>query len=229
MKKCYKIFAILVLCALLGVVGLSGAYFSTIAHSTNNTVSTGSMKLFLTDDNETQKAEIGSTWNFALLTPGTQLPQTKIEVYNSSTINAHHVNIQFSYTGSQDIAKNLIFNSVNNGFRYGGSGDGSSVNLQTGLRGFADTDYIIKQGANGLPFEAATVDGSDGTVRDSKISLSELAAFGKIRIEKGEERGGIDAGTAADLWLNAQLAPELTAQDESLTMAITFTLEQDPN
>lgn len=227
MKKFNKGLFLIPFFALLGLFGTSGAYFSSIAQSTNNTISTGNMQVVLTDDNETQKAEIEGTWNYTNLFPGSQLPQTKFEIYNISSINAHHVDIQFSYTGSEDLAKNIIFNTVNNGFRYGGSGDGSSVNLQTALRGFSDTDYIVKQGLNGLPFEVGTVDGIDGSPRDSKISLFELATFGKIRIEKSEERGGIDAGTAGDLWLNAQVSPDVTIQDGSINMAVTVTLDQD--
>jgi hypothetical protein len=227
MKKFNKGFLLIPFVALLGLIGTSGAYFSTLAHSTNNLLTTGNMKVVLSDDNETQKSEISGTWNFTNLMPGAQLPQTKFEVYNISSINAHHIDIQFSYTGSEDLAKNIIFNTVNNGFRYGGSGDGSSVNLQTALRGYSDTDYIVKQGLNGLPFEVGTVDGIDGSPRDSKISLYELVTFGKIRIEKGEEEGGIVAGKAADLWLNAQVSPDVTIQDGSINMIVTVTLDQD--
>lgn len=212
---------------IMGIVGGILAYFTISAVSSNNSFTTGSLNLVLTDDNETQAVQVSDSWSAQDLLPGSQLPERKIEIFNASSVNADHIDIEFSYSGDEDIAKNFIFSSTNTGFRYGGSSDGASVNLNTTLRGSADTDYIVLQGTNGQPFTSTTVDGIDGTTPDSKISLSELAAFGKIRIKKGDERGGIDAGTAADLWLNAEISPNLQAQGANLDMQITFTLDQN--
>lgn len=227
MKKYKSLTLFILIICLLTTAGAAWAYFSSTAQSAANFMGTGSMKLVLSDDNESQAVTITNTWNINNIMPGMQLPEKKIEVLNSSLTNGHHLNVKFSFTGSDDLAKNIIFSNTNNGFRYGGSSDSTSVNLTTALRGFTDADYIVKQGLTGASFSSTTVDGNDGTTPDGKISLSELAKFGKIRIEKGEERGGIDAGIPADFWLNADVATTLAAQNQSLDMIITFTLDQD--
>lgn len=210
----------------MGLLGAVFAYFTISAVSQGNTFETGSMRLVLSDDNESQKAEITNSWNGTLLIPGSALPERKIEVYNNGTLDADHVDIQFSYTGSEDIAKNFIFSHSNHAFRYGSSSDGASVNLISALKGTIDPDYLVTQGANGLPFSVGTVDGIDGSTKDGKISLHELSLFGKIRIQRGEERGGIAAGTAADLWLNADISENLSTQNGTLTMKIIVSLDQ---
>jgi hypothetical protein len=214
---------------LMGLLGAVSAYFTVSALSTHNTFDTASMKLVIGDDNETQSTHITETWNGSNLLPGSQLPERRIEVYNTSPVDADHVDIQFSYTGSEDIAKNFIFSHNNHAFRYGASSDASSVNLISALKGTTDPDYIVTQGANGEPFTAATVDGIDGSTRDGKISLHELSLFGKIRIQKGEERGALAAGTATDLWLNADISENLAAQNSTLDMKITVSLDQHPS
>ncbi|OGK29931.1 hypothetical protein A3B02_01185 [Candidatus Roizmanbacteria bacterium RIFCSPLOWO2_01_FULL_42_14] len=226
-KKGIIVSTIVMLGLLIGFGGFSGAYFTSTATSSNNTLSTGTMMVVLSDTNETQQAAISDSWDGSNLVPGTQLPQSRIEVYNAGSVNAQHLDIQFSYTGDADLAKNIIFNNVGTGFRFGGSSgsDSSTINLTTALLGVPDTEYFAKQAANGQPFTATTVDGIDGTIPDSKISLSELAAFGKIRLEKGTQRGAIDAGTAADLHLNAIVGPDLIAQGKSLDVIITFTID----
>lgn len=212
--------------AVLGVIGAVFAYFSSNALSTGNTISTGEMTILLSDADETKLLNVSDSWDVADLIPGNPLPQTKLDIFNTSRINAHHIDIAFSYTGSDSLARAIIFTNANNGFRYGSSSDSNSVNLNTTLRGTTDTDYTVLQGANGLPFTAATVDGIDGTTPDSMISLSELAAFGKIRIQPGEESGGISANSMAELWMNAIVANSYDGQGETLDMQISFTLDQ---
>lgn len=211
---------------MMGVLGAVVAYFTVSAISSHNTFETGSLKVYLTDANETQSINVLDSWTGTNLLPGSSVPEKKIEVFNGSSINADHVDLKFTYTGDENIAKNFIFGSSNNGFRYGSSSDGSSVNLITALKGGTDVDYIVTQGSNGLPFTPNTVDGIDGSIKDGKISLHELSLFGKIRIQKGEERGGIDAGTAADVWLNAEMGEGLTSQGGAIDMTITATLDQ---
>lgn len=212
---------------MMGLLGAVFAYFSVSALSSQNTFQTGSMKVYLTDANETQSVSVLDSWTGANLMPGNLVPEKKIEVFNGSSMNADHIDLKFSYTGDENIAKNFFFSSSNNGFRYGSSSDGSSVNLITALKGTTDTDYIVTQGSNGMPFTTTTVDGIDGSVKDGRISLHELSLFGKIRIQKGEERGGIDAGTAGDIWLNAEMGEGLTSQASALDMTISVTLDQN--
>lgn len=212
---------------LMGLLGAVFAYFTVSAISTNNIFRTGGMEVVLFDNNETESVVVSDSWSADNLMPGTQLPESRIEVFNKSTVDADHVDVEFSYTGSEDVAKNFLFSPANNGFRYGSSSDGSSVNLITALKGGSDTDYIVTQGWNGEPFSSGTVDGVDGSEKDGKISLHELATFGKIRIQRGDERGGIAAGTAADLWLNAMMGDGLAAQNESIDVQITFSVDQD--
>ena len=170
---------------------------------------------------------VSNSWEATDLIPGAQLPERYIEVLNFGELDADHVDVEFSYTGNEDIARSFIFDSSNRGFRYGGSGDDTSVNLITALKGTSDSDYIVTQGATGEAFRSDTVDGIDGTLRDGQISLNELAAFGKIRIQGGTEQGGLAAGTSANLWLNARIANELSAQNENINVKITFSLDQD--
>lgn len=210
----------------MGLLGAVFAYFTISAVSQNNTFQTGSLKLVLNDDNEVNLPQISETWKATNLMPGTSLPEKTIDLMNNSSIDADHIDIQFSYTGSEDIAKNFIFSHNNHAFRYGGSGDATSVNLISALKGTTDPDYIVTQGSNGQPFAIATVDGIDGSTKDGKISLHELSLFGKIRIQRGEERGGIAGNTGATLWLNADIAETLTQQDGSMTMKIAVSLDQ---
>lgn len=211
----------------MGIAGAVFAYYSIQALSTHNVFSTATLGLLFTDDNQTRLANVTDSWTATNLLPGTQMPQKIIEVYNSGSIDADHLDLVISYTGNDTLAKNFIFSDVNNGFRFGGSGDGSSVNLTSALLGTADVDYIVTQGMNGLPITAGMVDGNDGTAPDGKISLSEIARFGKIRIKRGEERGGIAALTAADLTLNAQMSPSFILQNGTIDITISATLEQD--
>jgi len=227
MKYIYMTIA-LVFMLIIGLFGYSGAFFSSSATSKDNILATGSIDTVLTDINETKLVTISNSWNATGLLPGTQLPETTIKVRNNGAATAHHMDIKFSYTGSQELAKKIIFNSTNNGFRFGTSpGDNTSINLLTTLFGSTDVDYRIFQGISGSPFLANTVDGSDGTTKDNKISLSELAVVDKIRFEPGEEIGGIAAGTEGTLWLNAFVDNSLTVQNESINVTITFTLDQD--
>lgn len=213
---------------LIGALQMSGAFFSSTASSKDNIISSGSIDVVLGDNDEGQQVTVSNSWMGSALLPGAQLPETFVRVRNKGASNAHHLDITFSYTGSQELAKKIIFNNIGNGFRFGtGPQDNTSINLLTTLFGSSDVDYRIVQGATGSPFSASTVDGADGTVKDSKISLSELATIGKIRFETGEEIGGIAAGTEATLWLNTKLDENLTVQNESVNATISFTLDQD--
>lgn len=212
----------------IGLLNFSGAFFSSTATSKDNIISSGSIDVLLSDNNENQLVTVSNSWNAIGLLPGAQLPEAAIKVRNNGASNAHHLDIKFSYTGSQELAKKIIFNTVNNGFRFGtGPGDNTSINLNTTLFGSTDVDYKIFQGISGSLFSANTVDGADGTPRDNKISLSELAIVDKIRFEPSEEIGGIAAGTEATLWLNAKVDDTLTLQNQSINATITFTLDQD--
>lgn len=213
---------------IIGLVGFSGAFFSSTATSKDNVISTGGIDAVLTDANETKLVTLTNSWTATGLLPGAQLPESTIKIRNNGVANAHHLDVKFSYTGSQELAKKIVFNSVNNGFRFGsGPGDNTSINLLTTLFGSTDVDYRIFQGISGSTFSINTVDGADGTPRDNKISLSELAVVDKIRFEPGEEIGGISAGTEAVLWLNARVEDSLTLQNESINVTIAFTLDQD--
>lgn len=225
-RKYLSTIVIALFIAILGVIGAVFAYFSSSALSTGNTISTGEMTILLSDADETQLVNVSDSWDVANLIPGIALPQTKLDIFNTSNISAHHIDLEFSYTGSDSLAKAMIFTNANNGFRYGATSDSSSVNLNTMLRGTTDTDYTVLQGASGEPFTATTVDGIDGTTPDGTISLSELAAFGKIRIQPGEESGGISANSQAELWMNAYVANSYDGQGESLDMQVSFTLDQ---
>lgn len=212
----------------IGLLNFSGAFFSSTATSKDNIISSGSIDVLLSDNNENQLVTVSNSWNAIGLLPGAQLPEAAIKVRNNGASNAHHLDIKFSYTGSQELAKKIIFNTVNNGFRFGtGPGDNTSINLNTTLFGSTDVDYKIFQGISGSLFSANTVDGADGTPRDNKISLSELAIVDKIRFEPSEEIGGIAAGTEATLWLNAKVDDTLTLQNQSINATIAFTLDQD--
>jgi hypothetical protein len=213
---------------IIGLGGYSGAFFSSTATSKDNILSTGGIDAVLTDANETKLVTISNSWTASGLLPGMQIPETTIKIRNNGVANAHHLDVKFSYTGSAELAKKIIFNSTNNGFRFGtGTSDNTSINLLTTLFGSTDVDYKIFQGLSGNSFTATTVDGADGTPRDSKISLSELAAADKIRFETGEEIGGIAAGTEAVLWINAYVDNSLTLQNESINITVAFTLDQD--
>ena len=227
MKKIYSILILLAIVA-ISTFKLAGAFFSSTATSKDNIISTGSLDAVLTDSNETKLVTVSNSWNAQSILPGATLPETTIKIRNNGAANAHHLDVKFSYTGSAELAKKIVFTSTNNGLRFGtGTSDANSINLLTTLFGSTDVDYRIFQGISGSPFSATTVDGADGSPRDNKISLSELAAVDKIRIEPGEENGGIAAGSEAVLWLNARVEDSLTLQNESINVTIAFTLDQD--
>ena len=229
-KKNFFLSLLILSLSVIALIKTSGAYFSSQAVSILNQFGTSNMKLVLTDQNEVAKPLISHTWEASSLKPGDIIPQQVITLKNDSSINGHHIDVEFSYTGSEDLAKNIFMTNANNGFRYGVSpADTSSVNLITGLKGGSDVDYQVFKGVNGSTI--STIDGADGTTQDGKISLAELAAFGKIRITSNifpdSESDGFRSQSEASLWLNAEVGTGLTAQNENLEVKITLTLDQD--
>ena len=209
-----------------GMVGITGAFFSSEAKSIQNLFSSGSMEIVLADLNQTRSAILSHSWEGTTLLPGSIIPEQSIVIRNNSNVHADHYDLIFSYTGSGDLAKNIILTDANSGFRYGVSPeDFESVNLITGLKGGDDVDYDIQKGSDGS--QIGNIDGADGTTRDNRISLSELAAAGKIRIQKAEDSDGMRANSEATLWLNAMVDQNLTAQNANIEVTITIGLDQD--
>lgn len=213
---------------LMGMAGAVFAYFSISAVSSGNTLETGALEIVLSDGDESQLTSISNSWSATNLKPGSKLPQGDIIIRNDGINSAQHLDLTFSYEGSEEVAKSIIFSNLNNGFRYGATtADGDSVNLISALKGGSDVNYTVLNGSTGGSITASAVDGVDGTVEDGKISLNELATFGKISIVPLTSVDGIYTGSQAHLWLNAEVSTALTAQNESIDVSITATLDQD--
>jgi len=224
MKKLILTIAVL----LLGYATLesSGAFFSTTTQSIQNVLKTGKLNIVLDDDNETSQTTISDTWKATDLYPGSTMPEKVITIKNVGSVPGDHMDVVFSYTGDEELAKNIMFKATPGaGFRFGKSAiDGESINLITGLQGGTDVDYQLKHGITGNAL--GNIDGNNGTVKDSKISLSELAAAGKIRIERGEETSPFNPGDTAKLWFNTYVDNAATTQDATVTAMMTFTVDQ---
>lgn len=202
------------------VVGSTGAFFSSTATSTSNTISTGSLSILLSDDNQTNKVNISNSWEGANLAPGQKMDEAMITIKNAGTVDADHMDVTFSYNGSHAIAKKIIFDGPD-GLRLGQT-KSASANLLALLSGTHDTEYQVQK-ADGTTL--GDIRGNDGDA--TSLSLFDVRQAGKIRIVKGTDSAGMDAGTDVKLWINSVLDSSVTAQGETIDATISFTLDQD--
>ncbi len=228
-----RIIASLSVVAVVAAVAISatGAFFSDTATSTGNTFSSGTLDLKLSDDNESAIDDITASFGGTNLVPGQDLGADEMVVTNNGSVSGHHINLTVTLpTGlGTDLAKNIIFKlpDGDNGLRFGATiSAADSDNLAAALMGISpgSGDYTFTKPDGSA---ITSIDGNDGTTADGKLSLNELATFGKIRITPGSNNEGVAAGTTAKLWVNMYVDSDLTTQGESVTATFTWELQQD--
>ncbi len=83
----------------MGMVGSSLAYFTDVATSTGNTFKAGTLDLKVSDHDEWFGNGVTETWTMANMEPGnTAVGPLYVNLANSGTIAADHVEISFSHT-----------------------------------------------------------------------------------------------------------------------------------
>ncbi len=212
--------------------GATGAFFTSTATSSSNTFASGTMTLALSDNNQSASASIDSSIEGSNLAPGSDIPTQTITVQNTGTISAHHLDLQVTLDNDNDLAKNIVFKSGTNAAAapvagqnvlWFGPTSGQSVDIRDMVFGFSDSNYTVtKADGTALP-AAATID----TNADGELSLSELAALGKIRITPAANNQGIAAGTTATLSVNTLVKNTLVAQGSTVNATFTLTLDQN--
>ena|SRR3989338_9089241 len=218
---------LLIAIVIIGLFGAAKAFFSRMALSSDNTITSGTMEFNLSDNDESQLEAITGSWVGSDLTPGDSMAEQSILIKNAGIINGDHLKMTVAYTGSEDLAKSILLMGNNNGFRYGNTPAGAeSIDLIAALLGNSDPDYQVIDPETGEPL--TSIDGADGSVADNQVSLSELNAAGTFIIAPQEEFDGILAGTESTLWINAIIDEGLTEQGAEVDVTITFELEQEP-
>lgn len=217
----------MVLVASSVAIGAAGAYFSSSAASNSNTLTSGTMALLLSDDNEFGQVSISDSWEGLLLKPGDTIPQSVITVRNDGTVDGNHLDlvVTLSPIGS-NLADYIFFKQADgdNGLRFGASSSLSdSMNM---------VSYLLGTGSNDGDYDL--YDGDDGTTSlygvlsgNTEVSLQDLADLGRIRIVADSNSEGITASTQAYLWINATVGTGLTVQGETVDATLDWTLDQD--
>lgn len=211
-------------CLLLTVgflVGGTGSYLKSQATSNNNVISTGTVEVVLSDENETEKVALSNSWGHLESSAGEVIAESEIKIINKGTLNSNHLEIQFNVQGDMELAKHIFFND-NTGLLLGRQRT-TSESLTTYLLGNQGQSYKVMY-SNGTLI--TTLDGNDGTPQDNRISLSELHSAGVIRIRPFNEGFPMQAGSTASLWVNAYIDPNLTKGGQSVNTTLTFSLEQ---
>jgi len=205
MKNIIK--SLLVVVAVAAVAGgATWSYWSDTVTSSENSFASGTMELEINDN----------------LYPGADIPEQNFKIENIGSVNANHIDLTVTLDVDNDLAKNIYFTTDDNGMRFGAStsGDQSDLIAQEMILGDLGNDYHITQPGGAL---FAGVD----TNSDGRLSLSELAAAGKIQISPDSNNEGINAGTTAYLYMHPHVDIALTAQGETVNATFTFDLQQD--
>ncbi|KKP80350.1 MAG: hypothetical protein A2271_04715 [Candidatus Moranbacteria bacterium RIFOXYA12_FULL_35_19] len=219
MKNIIK--SLLVVVAVAAVAGgATWSYWSDTVTSSENSFASGTMELEINDN--LSAATASAVFNVTGLYPGADIPEQNFKIENIGSVNANHIDLTVTLDVDNDLAKNIYFTTDDNGMRFGAStsGDQSDLIAQEMILGDLGNDYHITQPGGAL---FAGVD----TNSDGRLSLSELAAAGKIQISPDSNNEGINAGTTAYLYMHPHVDIALTAQGETVNATFTFDLQQD--
>lgn len=239
-----KILISLSVIAVVGAVVVGGtlAYFSSTATSTQNTFSTGTINLQLSDDNEPASASITASFGGTGLLPGSVIPEQVLQVINSGNVAGNHLDLEVTLTGDVGLAQYIVYSDHNDGLRFGGPSKAGTDTVKLSVPGWTagDAEYRIRNGLDGNQIKGPSANTGDdpelltGTGNgmdrdlDGKVTLADLAV-GKIRISPRNVNVGIAAGTTANLWANAKVDTAMgnDMQGKSVVATFTWTLDQD--
>jgi len=226
--------SLLTLVAVAAVVGGGTmALFSDDATSSNNTFSSGTLDLKLSNNGTSFSQNVSKTFGADNLAPGDDIPLDKLTIKNDGTIDGSYIDMKFTLRSgdeNKDLAEHIVLEDPTtneNGIRFGGD-DGDSTNgsesddLFTSTGG--DYDVFHLDGSTELTYTLSDLSGGDGVV-----SLLDLHNFGTFRIYAGTPSGqdyGLKAGSIAMLWLDMLVEEALTEQGETVKMDIEFTIHQ---
>lgn len=221
MLKIFKsLFVIVVVAAM--ATSATGAYFSNTVTSSGNSFASGTMTININGETPTATG----VFNESDLAPDQVIGQRVFTVNNTGTLNGHHIDLTINLDAGNgsDLANNIVFTRPDgyNSFRFGSTtGATDSINIINYLYGgFNDNEYDLYDGDTGASLFGVLAG-------DNKITLQDLADLGKIRIVPQNDFDGINAGTTSNLYMNAFVSPDLTAQGEVVNATFTWTLEQD--
>ena len=192
------------------LVGATYAFFSDQGTSSNNIFNSGSLDMKLTDANETALDNVSGTWGLASA-PGDTF-SGDLEIKNSGSVNANHVELQFDNTVTEAVSApgstatipmdRVIEITV---LDWDSDGDGSvDTNLLTGLTDINGNGIIDLD-----DFENRNVDGS---VDFDNVSFSGTQSANH------------------KLHMVGRLSPTLAVdqhQGDSVNMSLTATMNQD--
>ena len=195
------------------VIGLVGAgtyaWFQDTETSTGNTFTAGTMDLKVSDWDEGFGDGVSATWTMSNMEPGvTTVGPLSVNLQNSGTIAADHVEISFSHsiTDTPDVESDTNPNSV--------------------PADMAEWIEITLMTYNGTNFLTGYTDANDNSFFDLEdVTLPPYTGVGGLLDDRLAPTGGGTRTFTMALKFNAGATNDI--QGDILTTTVTFTLNQD--
>lgn len=211
MKKI--LIALIVLMVVVSLVGTgTRAWFSDTEQSTGNVFSAGTLDLKLSDPDQTDLDGVTVSWIGSNLAPGGAVVSGWVDLKNTGSLAAHHLEISFANTISNVVTPAEI----------GADDTNISDSMKVTAMSYGTTNLLAITGGvfNNSYLEAADTNNSD------TITLDELNGF---TIDNLTEVPAPNGNSVKRFSMSVQLDSTTGNgnQGDSLTTVITFALNQD--
>ena len=197
--------------AALLIIGMVGggtwAYFSDTETSTDNTFTAGTLDLKLQDDDESATDGVTASWFNDNMAPGDS-EVGWVDLWNSGTLDAHHVEISFANTVTDVVTT--------------GNDDDISDSMNVTAMSYGATDLLALSAGAFVNTDIEAADVND----DQIITLDELDS---VTIDNLTEVPTADSALEKRLAMTVELDSDTGNgnQGDSVTTVITFELNQD--